>query len=780
MTLKRTSLVILGLSIVLICYGLIPIPKPLFKQDYSTVLFDEKGALLSASIAEDEQWRFPKSDSIPEKYKKALILFEDEYFQYHLGINPFSIIKSAYTNFKQKRIIRGGSTLSMQTIRMAFGNQKRTYKQKFLEILSSLKLELHYSKNEILNLYASHAPFGGNIVGLNAASWFYFQRSPQELSWSEAASLAVLPNNPSYAYPGGNREVFKTNRDRLLDKLLDRKIIDSVECILSKQEPLPHPAQNLPNLAYHLLHTAKAQGFEGQNIQSSIRLELQEKVNDRLEQYAQSLKHNQIHNAAAIIVDIPSGKVLAYKGNVSTGNEHSPFVDIIQAKRSPGSLLKPFLYAACIDEGIIYPRQLLPDIPMYYRGFAPKNFDKKFRGAVPADQALAGSLNVPFVHLLRDYGYEKFHWKMKQMGMKSLDRTANHYGLSLILGGAETSLWEITSLFAGLVRTYDNFPERPINKGYSNSDFTMHSFLAQQKKAEQELNDKGLLSYEAISYTLKSLQSLKRPEEEYGWEQFEGDKQIAWKTGTSFGFKDAWAIGFSNNHLVGVWVGNADGEGRPGLVGVKAAAPIMFNLFDLLPGNSNFDISYGTEIETCEQSGMKAGLNCEETVPLLISDKLKDSPLCAFHKIIFLDEKEQYRVTADCYPLDKMARKNWFVLPPVQARFYKTYNPNYVLLPEFKAGCSASNAFRPMAMIYPMNNSKIFIPLEQDGKKGKAIFELSHLNPNTSVYWHLDGSYLGQTMNGHKMAINASKGKHRLHLIDEMGNEVSLNFEVLN
>ncbi len=765
-----------GLSV--IC--LIPLSKPLFKVDYATSLFDKNGILLGSSIPDDEQWRFSPLDSIPDKFEKALLLFEDEYFFYHPGINPVSIFKAILVNAKAGKTLRGGSTISMQTIRLSSNNPRRNYKEKIIEICKALKLEFIYSKSEILNLYVSHAPFGGNIVGLNAASWFYYGRAPTDLSWSEAASLAVLPNDPSSVYPGGDRIKYLKKRDLLIDKLLHHKYIDSTECFLAKQEPLPEAAQQIQNSAFHLLQTLKSKGFEGQSIHSSVDATIQGYLNSVVQKHAMKLSHNQIHNIAALIIHVRSSCVTAYVGNTGSNPEHSPFVDVVQAKRSPGSLLKPFLYAASIDEGLILPYQFLPDIPMIYRGFAPKNFDKKFRGAIPADNALSGSLNVPFVFLLREYGYEKLHQKLKDIGMSTLDKPANHYGLSIILGGAECTLWEISSMYAGMVRIYNEYPARAYRAGYHSSDFNTPKILKDAISNSHSTMEMGHYSYASISYTLQALKSLQRPEEESGWERFNSSKHIAWKTGTSFGFKDAWAIGCSNEYVVGIWVGNADGEGRPGLVGVRAAAPLMFEIFDFLPGNAEFKITYGEPVSVCKKSGMKSGDHCEERQSILLPQNLMENEICRYHQTIHLDKHGNSRVNSSCYPVDDMTEKSYFTLPPVQAWYYKRYNPNYEEVPGYRKDCDFVDNRRSMQMVYPNNNSKIVIPLEQNGQRGEAIFEASHSKTSTTIYWHLDEEYIGLTDNLHQKGIRAEKGSHILTLIDELGNELKTSFEVVN
>lgn len=758
-----------------------PLPSPLFDHPYATTLRSRNGQLLSAAIATDYQWRLPPADSIPHKFAVAIRLYEDEYFYYHPGINPFSIGRAIRQNLRSGKIVSGGSTLSMQTVRMAYLNQPRTYPQKLLELLVTLKLELYYRKSEIIKAYANHAPFGGNIVGLRAAAWRYYGRSPWQLSWAETAALAVLPNNPSAIFPGKNEARFLNKRNFLLDKLYNNGFLDEDELFLAKQESLPQKIKPFPNLAYHLLRRSMAEDNSRKDVVSSLDAGLQKQVKQKVNRYSREMAGNQINNAAAIILDISTGQALAYVGNSENVGEHGQYVDVITARRSPGSLFKPFLYAAALDDGLILPTQLLPDIPIFYQGFTPKNFDKKYRGTVAANNALTSSLNVPFVHLLIDYGYEKFHHKLKQMGMVSLDQPANHYGLSLILGGGETTLWELTSVYAGMVRAYLNYPKRPFKSGYSTNDYFPNSYL---KSAVHEpditLEEYGFLQTPSLAFTFKAMQALNRPDQEAGWQYFKSSKLIAWKTGTSFGLRDGWAIGITNKYVVGVWLGNADGEGRPGLTGVKTAAPLLFELFNLLPGEANFDIQYGADESICTLSGMKAGPLCNETFTSALPDYLSSTKNCSYHQLIHLNGEHTLQVNSNCYALDKIQSVPWFILPPVQSWYYQKYHPNYLKLPPFDPNCLDSRARELFELIYPRQLTKVFIPLEQDGLRGKAIFEAAHDDRLAKLYWHLDNNYLGTTIGTHQMGIQTSKGPHTLTLVDEHGNELQQKFVVIN
>ena len=754
----------------------IPLPDPLFNNPYSTTLRSSDGRLLSATIADDQQWRFPPSDSISYKFQQAIRLFEDEYFYYHPGINPISLFRASWQNFEAGKIVSGGSTITMQTIRMAYGNQPRTYGQKIKEVMAALKLDLLYSKRAILIFYADNAPFGGNLVGVKSASWRYFGRSLYQLSWAETAFLAILPNNPSSVFSASHSKICLEKRNRLLDKLCKRGIIDEDELFLAKQEPVPTQLMPLPNFAQHLLFRSYEEGRKGMNIITSLDCDLQNKLNEKVNSYSKRMAQNRIYNAAALIVEKKSGKTLAYTGNVESSGNNGQDVDIITSQRSPGSLLKPILYASALDEGFILPKQFLPDIPIFYQGFAPKNFDKKFRGVVPADQALTSSLNVPFVYLLKEYGYERFHQKLKNLGMKSLNKPAGHYGLSIILGGAETSLWEITGIYASMVRSYFNYKK---NTGLSDYHENYY-IISDSMKALNEQSETVYLSAASLGHTFRAMQQLRRPEQEKGWQFFGSARPIAWKTGTSFGFRDAWAVGFNNKYVVGVWLGNADGEGRPGLTGILTASPLMFDVFDLLDGDADFNDFYGFDATVCLKSGMRANECCPETKNMVVPEKSRTGNLCTYHQIIHVNSDSSKRVNSSCYPVQKMESISWFIIPPVQAWYYKKYHTDYIDPPPYQGDCMHFDEQRVMEMIYPQQFTKVYIPNEQDGKPGKVIFEAAHIYNDLKIYWHLDEEYLGSTKNNHQMGIKPAKGKHILTLIDEEGNKLTRSFEVIN
>ena len=361
------------------------LPKHLFKDPTATVITSNKNELLGAIIADDGQWRFPENDSVPDKFKTCIIAFEDEYFYNHPGFNPISIFKALKENIDSGEIKRGGSTITQQVIRLSRKGKQRTYWEKFKEIILATRLEFRHKKDEILALYASHAPFGGNVVGLDAASWRYFNRNSEDLSWAESATLAVLPNAPSLIYPGKNQLQLLNKRNRLLKKLLDNQTIDSLTYRLSISEGLPQKPYPLPQIAPHLLQTI-AKTDKGQRIKTSVNKRLQQQTNTIVFNHYNTLKQNEIYNISVLILDVKTRKVLTYIGNAPTDKNHQNSVDIINKPRSTGSILKPFLYAAMLDAGDILPNTLVADVPTQFGDYSPENFNKEFDGAVPAKQ----------------------------------------------------------------------------------------------------------------------------------------------------------------------------------------------------------------------------------------------------------------------------------------------------------------------------------------------------------------------------------------------------------
>ena len=714
---SRRKAVFLILFEVLLAGWLCCLPKDLFQgTSYATVVTDRNGELLGARIAGDQQWRFPPCDTVPERFATALVQFEDRHFRWHPGVNPVSLVRAAADNLRAGHVVSGGSTLTMQVIRLS-RNRERTIGQKMVEALLATRLEFRCSKDEILSLYASHAPFGGNVVGLEAAAWRYFGRPAAELSWAESATLAVLPNAPASIHPGKARDQLLAKRNRLLERLHRRGYFDASTLETALAEPLPDAPYPLPNLARHLVEAQP----RGEETRTGIDISLQRQVEDAATRWSDELALTGTADLAAVILDIRSGETIAYVGNASPlRTRHGSEVDIAASPRSTGSILKPFLYCAALQDGTILPRTLLRDTPVNLNGFTPQNFDLQFHGAVPAAEALARSLNVPAVHLLRAYGPPRFLQVLRDAGLSTLPRDASYYGLSLILGGGEGTLADITRAYADMVRSYDGLP-----------------------------TDSPFRDRLALWYTFEALKEVNRPDE-IDWKLIRSVRKAAWKTGTSYGSRDAWAVGVTPDYAVGVWCGNADGHGVAGMTGAKTAGPVLFDLLNLLPPTADWfeePQDGGVWLDVCKESGMLRSQDCPDYERVLLPALGQESEVCPYHK------------------------DGTFRLPPAMEWYYKAYHPEYEVHP-------VSRDIARMEFLYPEPGSVLTLPRQLDGSEGGAVFQAVHRDPAATLYWHLDESYLGETRLIHQMRLSPAPGKHTVTVVDGDGHSVSIPFTI--
>lgn len=730
------------------------LPEKLFTDSFSTVVLDRNGKLLSAHISADEQWRFQECDSVPFKFKKAIIEFEDRHFYTHIGISMSGISRAILQNIKNNKRVSGGSTITMQVVRLMRKNPKRTYSEKIYEMILATRIELSYSKDEILRLYASHAPFGNNVVGIDAASWRFFGRSSHELSWAESATLAVLPNAPGLIYPGRNHTTLLAKRNRLLKRLFENGEFDKITYEMSLLEPLPNKPVELENHAPHFLTQSSKSGKKGTTIHSDLEYSVQIKSTEILERHMSLLRENQIFNAAILIKNVKTGKTICYIGNSSlSGVEHNSYVNCIPAPRSSGSILKPILYAKALESGDITPEMLLVDVPSKFGGFSPKNFSGNFEGLIAADEALARSLNIPMVHLLNQYGLSHFKNDLTMLGFKTVNKSAAHYGLSLILGGAEVSLENLSNCYTNMARA-----------------------LCSDEKSVNFPLDKA-----CIYATFDAMLQVRRPDEDLEWQSFESSKKIAWKTGTSFGFRDAWAIGITPDYVVSVWVGNADGEGRPGLVGAKTAAPILFDLFRLLPAKTTWfeKPSEGFRtVEICQISGHRAGMHCDKTKQSSIPTTCLQSIGCPYHKLIHLDKNEQFRVNANCAAPTEIHSKSWFIISPTLEKWFSITNPTYQKLPPIAEKCKDATDYDQISILYPKHQQKIFLPKDFSGSRRSLTLEATSTDSETTLFWHLDDQFIGQTNLIHQFEVQPTKGLHVLTITNEDGQTQTIRFEI--
>jgi len=758
------------------------LPARLLDAPHATLLLARGGELLGARVAADEQWRVPPSGPLPAPLRRALLTFEDKRFFEHAGVDWVAVGRAAWLNATRGRVVSGASTLSMQVVRLSLGARERTLRAKLHEAWLALGLERRLGKEEILALYAAHAPYGGNVVGLDAAAWRYFGRRPRELTWAEAALLAALPNQPALIHLRRNVGRLKAKRDGLLRRLRAQGALGDLDLALALDEPLPPPPSPAPRLAPHLLDAATTAGRAGW-VRTSLDAGLQGALAAVVERQGARLAAEGVRGAAVVVMDNRALLPVALVGNLPPHlTPQSPHLDLSRRPRSTGSTLKPVLFAGALDAGLLVRETLLPDVPTRLRGFSPLNADRAYRGAVPAQEALALSLNVPLVGLLERYGVGRLYDLLVRFGLGGLARDAEGYGATLVIGGAEASLWEVTRMYALMAR-------RLLGGG-----------AARERALEEEaaaaaagltplspFTDVGALlprvplSRGAIWLTFEALTAVTRPTAEQRWRQFARAQPVAWKTGTSQGLRDAWAVGVTPRYTVGVWAGNPRGEGRVSLTGARAAAPLLFEALRLLDGGGWFPRP-DEDLEAarvCAASGLLAVPECAAVDAL----KPRGAPftqLDSFHELLHLDSSGSYQVTSACWPVHEMRHAPWFVLPPEQGALYALRHVDYRPPPPLHPDCAAVEAPEGgLEVTYPEEGAALYLPVGLDGAPGEVVMRAASARGAEELSWHLDGEVLGRTRREHALAAPLAPGWHRLVVVSEGGGAVTRRFRVV-
>ena len=718
--------------------------EKIFEDRYSVSVLDNNGKIIGVYLNKDEQWHLKSIDKIPEKLKTAVMVFEDKNFYSHNGVDFSAVIRAVKDNIFEKRRT-GASTITMQAVKMA-QPKERSYFNKYLEIVHAFKLEKYYKKDEILKMYLNNAPYGGNIVGYKTASYMYFRKSPKELTWSEAALLAVLPNSPGLMNVEKNREKLIEKRNFLLKKLYEENFIDERQYRISLKEPVPDKRYSFPVLAPHLVRRLVNENKDKKIIKSTIDSEIQKKTEKAVKDYSEFLKLSGINNAAVLIINNKNYEVTAYAGSQDFYDfENNGQVDGITAKRSPGSLLKPFLYAKVIDEGIAAPQSKIPDVPLYFSNFSPQNANKKYYGMVEMRDALIKSLNIPFVELLKDYGEDKFFYFLKDI-LNFEDKNPERYGLSLILGTKEFTMEEIGILYSGLAN-YGNF---------------------KNLKYTEESTEEGrqLLTKGASYLTLTTMRELERP----GMEKFYREKNpVSWKTGTSHGRRDGWAAGVTPEWTVVVWTGNFTGEGNPNLTGVYTGGNLLFNILKFLPKTEKeFVMPNDLEkIKVDSETGyrLKYDIPYKEIFYPKDAKPLKASP---YYKKIFVNKNGEETDSRD-ESFSEREEKYILVYPLEVVNYFVRENLDVSNI------FSEKTAEKTIKFIYPKNSLKIIVPKDFDGEKS-LIVKIVNIK-NQEIYWYVNKEYAGKSREKER-SFNFKKGNYEITVVSEKGETAKINFQV--
>ncbi|WP_282036181.1 penicillin-binding protein 1C [Saccharicrinis aurantiacus] len=740
-------------------YLLIPFSSSIFKEEYSTAVKAEDGSLLHVFINDNEQWYFPPDTMlVPEKLKAAVIAFEDEDFYTHWGINVGAILRATWQNIKSGRVISGASTIPMQIARMS-RPKKRTYLNKVYEILFAIKLNLHFSKQELLKMYLDHAPYGGNVIGYRTAAFKFYDKDADMLTWGQAATLAVLPNAPGIIYPSSTDQSLRNKRNRLLKKMFDKEYITEQNYNLALLEEVPDRFIPFQSHAPHLARQLKSDHPNKWILSTTIDAKIQKQCNQLATRYKQIYASYDVNNLSILVADTKTGAIKAYVGSPDFFDyQHNGQVDGVIAPRSSGSILKPFLYALSIDEGIILPQSYIRDLPTYFDGFSPRNANREYQGVATAHESLVKSLNIPAVRLLNYYGVYQFYSFLKLAGVSTLFRSSDEYGLPIILGGAEVKMWDMVALYRGLA-----------NNGVFTENYMLQGQQAEQSSAQ-------LISNGSCSLTLDMLKDLKRPGSEYFWKRFNSSRPIAWKTGTSFGHKDAWAVGLTPDYTIAVWCGNFNGDGNKNIGGAQTAGPILFDVLQALPYKSSEKWFEKNEMDyklmrVCALSGFRATEACTEVDTLFVPEEMKPLRTCDYHQFKYFSEDKKYQCCSHCWDKVGSLRVATTNYPPDIAYYLRKkgkYIPPHV---SHYPKCSAYSTEQSLKFIYPNLNAKLFLPRDFNGEMQSVVCKAVHSNQNVKIYWYLNEHYLGETHGDHKMAVRFNNGWNTITIIDEYGSK---------
>ncbi len=762
---KKTKVLIAVLLAVILLFVFLPDSSEMEEKSYSKVICDKNGEILRVFLNDSQQWFLPPDEKliVPEKLYKCVTEYEDRFFKYHLGVNPIAVVKALSDNIRAKRIVRGGSTLTMQLVSLS-NPVKRSYWNKFCEMLFAVKLEILYSKQEILRMYLERAPYGGNVIGFKAASLKYYRKLPFELSWGEAATLAVLPNAPGLITPGKNHSILVAKRNSLLRRLHESGKLDESELHIAESEPVPVESAVFKIKAPHFTRYVKNNSPDQDVIKTTLDSHLQSLAENTVMEYSRELNSVGIQNCAAIITETKTGKIRAWIGSQDFWDTaDNGQVDGVIAMRSTGSVLKPFLYAAAMDEGILLPETLMNDVPSYYGTFSPENASHTFSGLVPASEALIKSLNVPAVRLLKKYGLYSFYSFLKRTCDESLFRSADDYGLTLIIGGSEITLLELSALYNGLG---------------SSGEFRKAVFREDQS-SEQKVK---LLSKGACFLTLETLKDLKRSGSDRYWEVFDGKRQIAWKTGTSYGHRDAWAAGVTPEWTVCVWAGNFTGEMNPRIIGTSAAGPLMFRLFELLEEKENSWFESPLQdiepVTLCAETGFVAGEDCKSTISSWKPVHAPQLQTCPYHKKIFVSKSKGHQVCSLCWDREDVVEKVVLEYPPHVIEYLAESGKPIPEIPEHNPECETRKITPYLQIVYPNNGAELFVPRDASGEHQKVLLKAAHNKPEAMIYWYLNDKFVTSTKGEHNITADIKAGEYILSLIDEFGNEKSVKFSI--
>jgi penicillin-binding protein 1C len=736
---------------------------PKVNLKYSTLVTDADGTLLHAFLSTDEKWRmFVELKEITPTLRKAILAKEDKYFQYHFGVNPVAICRAAFNNITKKRRTSGASTITMQVVRM-LNPDERTYFNKITEILRAIQLEIFYSKDEILQMYLNLVPYGSNIEGIKSASYLYFQKSPDRLSLAEVTTLAIIPNRPTSLKLGSKNPLIVEERNKWLKRFQQSQLFDNQDISSALQEPLTVFRHEAPKNAPHLSLRLKKQFSDEAIIRSSVKQATQAKVEQMVANYVNRTRAMNINNAAVLVINNETMQVEAYIGSAGFNDRlDGGQVDGVQAIRSPGSALKPLLYATAFDKGIITPKNIINDVPTNFNGFEPENFDRKFNGKVSVEFALANSLNIPAVKIVRDLGKKDLIEQLKKADFQTVKKQEKDLGLSIVLGGCGVTLEEMTQLYAA----------------FANDGNWQKANMLNNELGNKKINNTSILSPSATYLITEILAQIKRPDLPNNFAYTYRLPKIAWKTGTSFGRRDAWSIGYNKKYTVGVWVGNFSGEGVPELSGAEIATPLLFQIFNTIDYNSSSALFHQPKEvvsrQVCAESGDLPSEYCSNKIVDYSIKNTTHTRKCTHLKKFFVNYSESTSYCTQCLPIDGNYKEKLYTnFAPELLSFYELKHVLYEKIPLHNPSCTrvfkATN--NAPVITNPNDGSEYFIN-KDDAQQIQLACQAA--NDVKEVYWYANDRLLQKTLANKPLFFAPIVGKLKISCTDDKGRSSSI------
>ena len=734
-----------------------PLPD---KLSYSAMITDRNGELIHAYLTPDEKWRMRvELDEISPLLRKTIIHKEDKQFYRHWGINPFAMARALFRNITSRKRTSGASTITMQVAR-ALEPKARTLPNKCIEMFRALQLEWTYSKDEILRLYLNLVPYGGNIEGVKSAAYLYFDKDPDHLSLAEITALSIIPNRPGSLVPGKHNAAIVAQRNKWLRRFAAEKLFTEKEIADALAEPFDVQRRSVPREAPHL---SARLALSGQyHIASTIDRNTQLMTEKLVADYVRSLRRQGIQQAAVLIIDNENRDVLAYVGSGDfLDSTDGGQVDGITAVRQPGSTLKPLVYGLCFDAGVLTPRKMMNDVPVNYAGYAPENYDRRFNGPVTVAYALEHSLNIPAVRALHLLGKEPMIDALGKAGFRQVIAKQRGLGLSMVLGGCGTTLEQLTGLYAAFAQ--DGLYRAP-----------------RYTRTDSSGKETRLLSEGSAYLVTDILSRINRPDFPLHWEATAHLPQIAWKTGTSYGRRDAWSIGYNRRYTIGVWVGNFSGQGNPGLSGAETATPLLFRIFNSLdydPDRAWFSPPASLdERQVCVETGMPAAEHCQHRVLDYFLPGISATLPCDNVQLVSVSEDGKISYCKSCEPASHFRRKPYPVLSPDLVQWMQANQAAYTSIPPHNPNCEKVFGEGRPQIIAPQNGNTYYIhrkhpePLQLRCETGNDV---------ARVYWYINNAYYKTTAASAAPFFLPPEGRVKISCTDDKGRNRDITITVV-